>query len=316
MDSSSKILLEVNNLTKRYLIKKRFFKKEFFYALKEVSFKVYSSEIVGIVGESGSGKSTIGKIILGLIKPDSGQIYFEGTDISKAFPKEIRKDISIIFQDPRTSLNPRFKVYDILAEPLIVNGFKKDKIDEKVLETVKLIQLDESFLERYPHELSGGQRQRVAIGRAIILDPKLIVADEPTSALDVSVQLQIVNLLKQLNSKKNISFIFISHDINVVANLSSRMVVLYRGRIMEQGTTTQIIKEPKHPYTKLLLDSIPPPNPKERKVFSQAFEDDNDVYSYSGCEFYSRCQVKSQEICLTQPPLKKIDSREVYCHLV
>lgn len=314
MDSSSKILLKVENLTKKYISKKSLFKKEYFYALKDVSFQVYSSEIVGIVGESGSGKSTIGKIILGLIKPDNGKIYYNDMDISSRFPRELRKEISIIFQDPRTSLNPRFKIYDILAEPLIVNGYGKKEIEKKVIETIRLVQLDDSFLERYPHELSGGQRQRVAIGRAIILDPKLVVADEPTSALDVSIQLQIVNLIKQLNTQKNITFMFISHDINVVANLSNRMIVLYRGKVMEHGDTTDIINQPKHPYTKLLLDSIPPSSPWERKIFPQV-PDENNNLSTEGCEFYDRCPYKSQ-LCLTKPQLKKVDSREVYCHLV
>ncbi|MEZ0322803.1 MAG: ABC transporter ATP-binding protein [Hydrogenothermaceae bacterium] len=315
MDSSSP-LLRVKNLTKKYPIKKSFFKKEFFYAVSDVSFDIYRGEVVGLVGESGSGKSTIGRLILGLIKPDSGEIIFENQDIPEKFPKNLRREISIIFQDPRTSLNPRFKIFDILAEPLIVNGYtKKDVIREKVLETLSLVELDKSFIDRYPHELSGGQRQRVAIGRAIVLNPKLIVADEPTSALDVSIQLQIVNLIKNLNKEKGITFIFISHDINVVSNLSNKIIVLYKGKVMEYGDTYSVINNPKHPYTKILLDSLPPENPKHRKIFPDIPEEDFDSFNFEGCEFYFRCPIKT-DICKTKPQMKKTQSGEVYCHLV
>lgn len=313
MDSSSKPLLRVLNLTKKYISKKRFFKKEYFFAVREVSFDIYPREIVGLVGESGSGKSTIGKMLLGLVKPDFGNVYFEDTELSKNFPRSVRRDISTVFQDPRTSLNPRFRVFDIVAEPLFVHRYPKDKIKERVMETLNMVELEESFAERFPHELSGGQRQRVALARAIALDPKLIVADEPTSALDVSVQLQIVELIKNLNKSKGIGFLFISHDINVVANLSNRMVVLYRGRVMEHGKTEDVITSPHHPYTKLLLESLPPENPKERKVFPDIPED-TDFTSFDGCEFYSRCPIR-EKICLTKPQMKKTKTTEVYCHL-
>lgn len=315
MDSSSSPLLRIRKLTKKYPIKKSFFKKEFFYAVSDVSFDIYRGEIVGLVGESGSGKSTIGRLILGLIKPDSGQIVFENQDISEKFPKNLRKEISIVFQDPRTSLNPRFKIFDILAEPLIVNGYSKDVIREKVLETLKLVELDESFIDRYPHELSGGQRQRVAIGRSIVLNPKLIIADEPTSALDVSIQLQIVNLIKNLNREKGVTFIFISHDINVVANLSNRIIVLYKGKVMEYGETDCVINNPQHPYTKILLDSLPPESPRHRKIFPDIPEEDFSGPNFEGCEFYFRCPVKT-DVCKTKPQMKKTQSGEVYCHLV
>lgn len=314
MDSSSKPLLKVSDLTKKYIIKKSFLNKEYFHALDKVSFEVYPSEVVGVVGESGSGKSTIGRIILGLAKPDSGNLYFEDIEISKRFPEELRKDISIVFQDPRTSLNPRFSVYDVISEPLIVNNFPKSEIKERVLEAIRMVQLDESFLERYPHQLSGGQRQRVAVARAIVLNPKLIVADEPTSALDVSIQLQIVNLIKELNRLRGIAFLFISHDINVVANLSNRLIALYRGKIMEQGDTLSVIKDPQHPYTKLLLSSVLPFNPRGRRSFPEIVEDNNSSPKFNGCEFYDRCPFKSQ-VCLEKPSLKKVGSREVYCHL-
>lgn len=313
MDSSSKPLLRIEGLTKRYTAKKGFFKEEHFFALQGVSFEVYPSEIVAVVGESGSGKSTIGKIVAGLIKPTDGKVYYQDIDISSRFPKHIRKEISVIFQDPRTSLNPRFKVFDILAEPLTVNRYDRTKIEDRVVETLNLVQLNVDFADRYPHELSGGQRQRVAIARAIILNPKLVIADEPTSALDVSIQLQIVNLIKDLNREKKIAFLFISHDIGVVSSLSDRTVVLYRGKVMEQGKTDQIITDPKHPYTKLLIDSLPPTSPQNRKVFPNIEENTQQNINFEGCEFFDRCPVRS-EVCVQKPQLKKVGSREVYCH--
>ncbi len=317
METSSSSLLEVKNLSKRYLVKKTLFHKEFFYAVKGVSFHLKHNEILGLVGESGSGKSTIGKLVLKLINKDSGNILFEGKDIytfSKKEEKTFRKETSVIFQDPRTSLNPRLKIKDILEEPLIVHGFKKEKRKEIIEKAIKDAGLDETFLERYPTDLSGGQRQRVAIARAIVLEPKFIVADEPTSALDVSVQLQIINLIKKLKKEKNISFLFISHDLNVVGLLSDRIAVLYRGKIMEQGSSKKILKNPLHPYTKVLLESLPPEHPKQRKKIENIPE----VYRediQEGCVFYHRCPI-AKDICKNEPEIKHTDDREVYCHFI
>lgn len=314
MDSSSKPLLRVENLTKKYTTRKRLFKEDYFFALDNISFSVNPSEIVALIGESGSGKSTIGRIVTGLSRPSAGKIYFQDVDISSIFPRELRKEISIIFQDPRTSLNPRFRVRDIVAEPLVVNGYPKKEIGKRVDEALTLVQLDPELGDRYPHELSGGQRQRVAIARAVVLGPRLVVADEPTSALDVSIQLQIIRLIKELNRQKGIAFLFISHDIGVVSSISDRILVLYRGKIMETGRTEDVIKNPKHPYTRLLIDSLPPSSPRSRKVFPKVEEDMDGIDKTEGCEFYARCPLKSG-ICLQKPQLKNIDSREVYCHL-
>ncbi len=317
MESSSIPLLDVQNLSKRYLLKKKLFKKEFFLAVRDVSFSIESRETVGLVGESGSGKSTIGKLILKLINKDSGKILFKGKDIysfSKYEEKQYRRETSIIFQDPRTSLNPRLKIYDILEEPLIVHRLPKEERKKRVRNAIVDAGLDESFLNRYPSDLSGGQRQRVAIARAIILEPKLIVADEPTSALDVSVQLQIINLINRLKEEKGISFLFISHDLNVVGLLSEKIVVLYKGRIMEKGDAKKVLKEPLHPYTKILIQSLPPDHPSRRKpldTIPEIFREDVE----GGCEFYSRCPIAG-DICKTKPEYKNIDNREVYCHLV
>jgi len=206
------------------------------------------------------------------------------------------------------------KVYEILEEPLIVHNYPKEKRKKLIEKTIVDVGLDTTFLNRYPHELSGGQRQRVAIGRAIILSPDFIVADEPTSALDVSVQLQIVKLIKELQENKGISFLFITHDLNIVGNLSNRLLVLYRGKIMEKGDTKEIIKNPLHPYTKILLESLPVDHPKKRKKRKLVVE----IYREEvkgGCVFYSRCPI-AEDICKTEPPIKKYNSREVYCHLV
>lgn len=316
-NDSSPTLLTIKNLTKRYIIKKSLFKKEFFTAVDNISFSVNYGEIVGVVGESGSGKSTIGKLILKLIEADKGKIIFENKNIyslNKSQEKLFRRKTSVIFQDPRTSLNPRWKIKDIIEEPLIVHGIEKKERRNIVKQSIVDAGLNELFLDRYPSELSGGQRQRVAIARAIVLSPLLIVADEPTSALDVSVQLQIINLIKNLKEEKNISFLFISHDLNVVGLLADTVIVLYRGKIMEKGNKNDILKNPLHPYTKILLASLPPISPKERKNINEITEVyRNDIKG--ACIFYHRCPIATDE-CKKKPDLKNIQNREVYCHFV
>ncbi len=317
METHSSPLLKVENLSKKYIVKKKFLKKEYFKAVDNVSFDIHKNEIVGLVGESGSGKSTIGKLILKLIQPDNGKIIFKNKDILNFKGKEekhFRKETSVIFQDPRTSLNPRFKIYKILEEPLIIFNYPKKDRDKLVRKTIIDAGLDETFLDRYPSELSGGQRQRVAIARAIILNPELIVADEPTSALDVTVQLQIIKLIQKLKKEKKISFLFISHDLNVVGMLSERVVVLYRGKIMEKGKTKDILLNPLHPYTKLLIQSLPPDNPKNRKDLENLPEIEREDIE-GACIFYHRCPIAQNE-CKVEPPMKRLDNREVYCYFV
>ncbi|NPA13214.1 MAG: ABC transporter ATP-binding protein [Aquificae bacterium] len=317
MDSSSTPLLQVENLSKRYLIKKTLFKKEFFKAVDKVSFTLDRREILGVVGESGSGKSTIGKLVLKLIQKDGGTIKFKGKDIyqfTKEEEKRFRRETSVVFQDPRTSLNPRFKIKEIVEEPLIVHNFPKEEREEKVKKAITDAGLDLSFLDRYPSQLSGGQRQRVAIARAIVLDPDMIVADEPTSALDVSIQLQIINLINSLKKDKGISFLFISHDINVIGMLSDYIMVIYRGKIMEKGKALDILKYPIHPYTKLLIASLPAQHPSQRdkiKYIPEVYREEID----GGCVFYSRCPDATDQ-CKTPPNYKKVNNREVYCHFV
>jgi ABC-type oligopeptide transport system ATPase subunit len=231
-------------------------------AVDDVSLDIQAGETLGLVGESGSGKSTLGRLILRLIEPTSGSIRFEGRDVLAAGSGEmrrLRRDMQIIFQDPFASLDPRSRVEDIIGEPLIIHGTANAKsgIRPRVVELLRAVGLDESILQRFPHEFSGGQRQRIGIARALALRPKFVVADEPVSALDVSVGAQIVNLLAQLQRDFGLTYLFISHSMPVVRYLSTRIAVMYRGKIVEVGQAEQITERPQHPYTRSLLEATP-----------------------------------------------------------
>jgi ABC-type oligopeptide transport system ATPase subunit len=260
-------LLEIRNLTKIYPQSESAFggksgSKNEVRAVDDVSLDIHARETLGLVGESGSGKSTLGRLLLRLIEPTSGSIRFEGRDLLATSPREmrrLRRDMQIIFQDPFASLDPRFRVEDIIGEPLAIhgNGSSKAEILGRVVELLRAVGLDESILRRFPHEFSGGQRQRIGIARALALRPKFIVADEPVSALDVSVGAQIVNLLAQLQRDFGLTYLFISHSMPVVRYLSTRIAVMYRGKIVEVGETAQITDHPQHPYTTSLLEATP-----------------------------------------------------------
>ncbi|MGB0011870.1 MAG: ATP-binding cassette domain-containing protein [Candidatus Sulfotelmatobacter sp.] len=235
-------------------------------AVDDVSLDIDAGETLGLVGESGSGKSTLGRLILRLIEPTAGSIQFAGRDLlgaSHGEMRRLRRDMQIIFQDPFASLDPRFRVEEIIAEPLIIHGFEhghgrvKDGIRGRVVELLRAVGLDESILRRFPHEFSGGQRQRIGIARALAVRPKFIVADEPVSALDVSVGAQIVNLLAQLQRDFGLTYLFISHSMPVVRYLSTRIAVMYRGKIVEIGASEQVTERPQHPYTRSLLEATP-----------------------------------------------------------
>ncbi len=257
-------ILEIKNLCKTFSPERGFFggaKGAEVFAIKNVSLEIKKGEILGLVGESGCGKSTLGNCILKLLKPTSGEILFEGEDISRlkgAKLKSFRQSAQLIFQNPFSSLNPKMKISEILEEPLIINGVKNKKTRrEKVSEIIDLVSLSQDDLNRYPHEFSGGQRQRIAIARALILKPKFLVADEPVSALDVSIQAQIINLLLELKSKFDITYLFISHDLNVVRYLCDRIAIMNTGEIVELNTTEEIFNNPQNEYTKKLLGAIP-----------------------------------------------------------
>ncbi len=261
-------LLEVRNLTRIFDFAESSFggrRSGEVRAVDDVSLDIREGETLGLVGESGSGKSTLGRLILRLIEPTSGAILFEGIDLLKVKGSELRRlrrDMQIIFQDPFGSLDPRFRVEDVIAEPLIlhpriIGGSLRDARRQRVAELLRAVGMDESAMPRYPHEFSGGQRQRIGIARALALRPKFIVADEPVSALDVSVGAQIVNLLQQLQSDFGLTYLFISHSMPVVRYLSTRIAVMYRGRIVEIGSTEQITAQPQHAYTQKLLAATP-----------------------------------------------------------
>ncbi len=259
-------LVEVRNLTKIYPQAESMFGGKSgigVRAVDEVSLEIQAGETLGLVGESGSGKSTLGRLILRLIEPTGGSVHFEGRDLLAASPGEmrhLRRDLQIIFQDPFASLDPRYRVEDIVAEPLIIHRNRPEKrnaIRPRVVELLRAVGLDESILRRFPHEFSGGQRQRIGIARALALRPKFIVADEPVSALDVSVGGQIVNLLTQLQRDFGLTYLFISHSMPVVRYLSTRIAVMYRGKIVEVGPSDEITERPAHPYTRSLLQATP-----------------------------------------------------------
>jgi ABC-type oligopeptide transport system ATPase subunit len=270
-------IVEVRNLTKIFDLSESAFgnlrggnkdanKHEEVRAVDDVSLDIQQGETLGLVGESGSGKSTLGRLILRLIEPTSGSVIFDGTDVLKASSPELRRlrrDMQIIFQDPFGSLDPRFRVEDVLAEPLIIHGqtneanLSRAARRQRIAELLRAVGMDESALTRYPHEFSGGQRQRIGIARALALHPKFIVADEPVSALDVSVGAQIVNLLQALQREFGLTYLFISHSMPVVRYLSSRIAVMYRGKIVEVGTTAEITLRPQGDYTKSLLAATP-----------------------------------------------------------
>jgi len=259
-------LLEVHGLTKIFDLTASPFgdrRSGGIRAVDDVSLDLRKGETLGLVGESGSGKSTLGRLILRLIEPTSGTILFEGIDLLKAKSSELRlfrRDMQIIFQDPFGSLDPRFRVEDVIAEPLILHQAitgDRDALRRRVAELLRAVGMDESAMPRYPHEFSGGQRQRIGIARALALRPKFIVADEPVSALDVSVGAQIVNLLQQLQRDFGLTYLFISHSMPVVRYLSTRIAVMYRGKIVEVGSTEQITAQPQHEYTRKLLAATP-----------------------------------------------------------
>lgn len=263
-----KLLLEVENLKQYFKINKKFIVR----AVNGVSFNIHQGETYGLVGESGSGKSTIGRSIIRLYNPTGGKIIFDGVDISgrlsKKEEKHLRINMQMIFQDPMACLNPRKKVLEIIAQGLDIHGLYKNKKEreEKVYKILEKVGLSREHADRYPHQFSGGQRQRIGIARALIMNPKLIIADEAISALDVSIQAQVINLMKDIQEETNIAFLFIAHDLSMVKYISDRIGVLHLGNLLETGTTEEIFSKPIHPYTKSLISAIPHPNPVVEKM--------------------------------------------------
>lgn len=251
-------ILKVEKLSKVYILKSAFKVKGRVEALRDVCFSLNENEVLSIIGESGSGKSTLAYIIAGLVNPDSGKMVFKGEDLFSLYrtSREIRQKIQIIFQDPYNTLNPRYTVYQTIAEPLLVHRIcHRRDVKEKVIQIMESVGLQSEYLNKYPHQLSGGERQRVAIARAIILNPQLLICDEPTSNLDLSIQAQILNLLLKIKNQQGLSLLFITHDINIASIISQRIIVLYKGRIVEEGNVDEILSNPRNSYTKTLLSA-------------------------------------------------------------
>lgn len=300
-------MLEVHNIKKYFPIKKKLFskKKGFVKAVDGVSFTVKKGETLSIVGESGCGKSTTGRVLMKLLDATEGRIIFEGQDITDLTDDEIRplrKEFQMVFQDPYASLNPRLTVKEIIEEPLIVHNIEKSKRADRVIELLEVVGLNRYHANRYPHEFSGGQRQRIGIARALAVNPKLIIADEPVSALDVSIQSQILNLLKDLQEQYNLTYVFIAHDLSVVEHISDRVGVMYLGRLVELADRDGLFGGPLHPYTKALLSAVPIPDPtlrRDRIILKGDIPSPADPPS--GCTFHTRCPF-AQQLCKDQVP--------------
>ncbi len=316
---AEEILLEARDLVKEFPAGR----KKAVHAVSGVSLTIRPGETLALVGESGCGKSTLGRVLMGLIPPTSGRVFFEGRDITAMKPKDflpLQRQMQLVFQDPYASLDPRMTVRDIIAEPLETWKVTRtrEETTKRVLELMAEVGVSGEFLYRYPHQFSGGQRQRIGIARAIALDPKLIICDEPVSALDVSVQSQVLNLLKDLQEEKKLTYLFISHDLSVVRFMSDRVCVMFLGKVCEIGDTKDIYEAPLHPYTKFLLEAIPKADPETRLEDKNILQGDipSPIDPPKGCRFHTRCPYATEKCREEEPELRSVGGRQVACHEV
>jgi oligopeptide transport system ATP-binding protein len=318
-------LLRVDNLVKQFPIKGGILGREVdrVHAVDCVSFDLAAGETLGVVGESGCGKSTTGRCILRLIEPTSGEVWFQGQNVTRASKTELRalaRDMQIIFQDPYASLNPRMTVGAIIGEALTIHKLTKNarEYDDRIVQLLETVGLSADHMRRFPHEFSGGQRQRIGIARALAVNPKLVVCDEAVSALDVSIQAQVINLLEDLQEQFHLTYIFIAHDLSVVEHISDRVAVMYLGRIVEIAPARALYSTPLHPYTEALLSAVPIPDPLiKRKRIPLQGDVPSPIHPPSGCHFHTRCPIAQLPLCNTErPQLKRAgDGHWVSCHL-